>query len=180
MTRVFESIFTTLQLDAMKMYATEDSPSARRSLSRKLNFLLVDDDEICLFIHRRVLDLSGYCSSTHSASNGKTALGILDDAAQGSIPVPDVILLDLEMPIMNGIAFLEAFQKLKCPKKDQIAVVLLTSSVSGRDLAYAKTLGVSQCMSKPLTQEALDALVHKLCGPCCRESANAGRPDNRP
>jgi CheY-like chemotaxis protein len=147
------------------MYATEGPLSAAGlSLGRKLNFLLVDDDEICLFIHRRVLDLSGYCSSAYSACNGKSALEILDHATHGSIPAPDVILLDLEMPIMNGIGFLEAFQKLNSANKDRIAVVLLTSSVSRTDVEYAATLGVSHCLSKPLTQQALDALVHKLYG----------------
>lgn len=129
---------------------------------RKLNFLLVDDDDICQFIHRRVLDLSGYCNSAHSASNGKTALEILHHAAQGAIPLPDVILLDLEMPVMNGIAFLEAFQKLDCADKDKIAVVLLTSSVSGKDLEYARTLGVSLCLSKPLTHDSVDIAVQTL------------------
>ena len=137
------------------------SPS-RIPLRRKLNFLLVDDDDICLFIHRRVLDLSGYCNPAHSASNGKTALEILQHAAQGAVPVPDVILLDLEMPVMNGIAFLEAFQKLDCRNKDQIAIVLLTSSVSARDLEYARTLGVNLFLSKPLTHEALDIAVQTL------------------
>ena len=145
------------------MYATEEPLfAAGLPLSRKLNFLLVDDDDICLFIHRRVLDLSGYCSSPHSATSGKTALEILDLAAQGAMPVPDVILLDLEMPIMNGIAFLEAFQQLDYASNKQRAIVLLTSSVSGRDLDYARTLGVSHCISKPLSQEALDSVVHKL------------------
>lgn len=129
---------------------------------RALNFLLVDDDDICLFIARRVLELTGYCNSAHSASNGKTALEILHRAASGEVPVPDIILLDLDMPIMNGLAFLDAFKNLSCHAKERIAIVLLSSSVSEKDKQYAKSLGVGHCLSKPLTQESLDNVVKSL------------------
>jgi CheY-like chemotaxis protein len=130
--------------------------------NRRLNFLLVDDDDICLFIHRRVLELAGYCNSAHSASNGHSALDILNRAAAGAMPLPDIILLDLDMPSMNGIAFLEAFRNMEYPNKQQIAIVLLTSSVSEKDKAYALSLGVNQCLSKPLTRENLDALMQSI------------------
>lgn len=131
---------------------------------RPLNFLLVDDDDICIFIHRRVLELTGYCGSAHSASNGKTAIEILQRASQGAVPLPDIILLDLDMPLMNGLAFLEAFEKLECRHKQAIAIVLLTSSVSEKEREYAISMGVSHCLSKPLTQESLDKTVSMLFG----------------
>ncbi|MDQ2656248.1 MAG: response regulator [Bacteroidota bacterium] len=131
-------------------------------LRRPLNFLLVDDDDICLFIHRRVLELTDYCRSVHSASNGKTALEILQRAAMGAMPVPDIILLDLDMPLMNGLGFLDAYNKLSCMNKGQIAVVLLTSSVSEKDQEYAFSRGASECLAKPLTQAALNSLVSRL------------------
>ena len=129
---------------------------------RKLNFMLVDDDDICLFIHRRVLELSPYCNSAHSAGNGKTALEILERAAKGDVPVPDIIFLDLDMPIMNGIAFLEAFKSLECANKQHMAIVLLTSSVSEKDREYAMSLGVFKFLSKPFTHEALDSVLDSL------------------
>ena len=141
-----------------KIVGTPQIPVAKR----RLNFLLVDDDDICLFIHRRVLELAGYCNSAHSASNGHTALEILNRAAAGAMPMPDIILLDLDMPCMNGIAFLEAFRRMEYPNKQQIAIVLLTSSVSEKDKMYAMSLGVHQCLSKPLTQEILDAVVQSV------------------
>lgn len=129
---------------------------------RRLNFLLVDDDDICLFIHRRILELSDYCGSAHSATNGKTALEILQRCALGAMPVPDIILLDLDMPTMNGIEFLEAFRNLDCANKEHISIVLLTSSVSEKDKEYALSLGVREYISKPLTEERLNAVVGSL------------------
>lgn len=136
-------------------------------LSRGLNFLLVDDDDICLFIHRRVLELSGYCKSAHLAGNGRSALEMLNHAAMGQVPLPDIILLDLDMPLMNGIAFLEAFNGLDFPHKEQIAIVLLTSSISDADRELALELGASHYLTKPFTLEALHSVVTALfnCNP---------------
>ena len=138
----------------------EENPPV--TTERRLNFLLVDDDDICLFIHRRVLELAGYCKSAHSASNGQTALEILNRAVAGAMPLPDIILLDLDMPFMNGIAFLETFRGMQYPNKERIAIVLLSSSVSEKDKAYAVSLGVHQFLSKPLTQESLNAVVQSI------------------
>lgn len=132
------------------------------SKSRKLNFLLVDDDSICLFIHRRTLELAGCSDTIQSAPHGLRALELLEDAAQGNGPMPDIILLDLDMPIMNGIAFLEAFGRLPMPGKDRIAIVLLTSSLSDKDREYAMSLGAYKYLTKPFTREALDSLVCSL------------------
>lgn len=136
-------------------------------LSRGLNFLLVDDDDICLFIHRRVLELSGYCRSAHSAGNGRSALEILNHAAMGKAPLPDIILLDLDMPLMNGIAFLEAFNGLDFPNKGQIAIVLLTSSLCEADKERALKLGARHYLTKPFMLEALHSVVTALfsCNP---------------
>jgi len=133
-----------------------------QSRHRGLNFLLVDDDDICIFIHRRVLELSGYCKSTHAASNGKRAIDFLNQTKTGRVPVPDVILLDLDMPLMNGIGFLEAFQLLECPDKKRIAIVLLSSTVSDEEKAHAMALGATKCLSKPLTEEALHSMIGSL------------------
>lgn len=138
----------------------EENPTA--ITERRLNFLLVDDDNICQFIHRRVLELAGFCKSAHSASNGQTALEILNRAVAGAMPLPDIILLDLDMPFMNGIAFMETFRRMEYPNKERIAIVLLTSSVSEKDKAYAMSLGVRQCLSKPLTEESLSAVVQSI------------------
>lgn len=148
---------------APPMITTEAPDSSHPVIpAQGLNFLLVDDDDICLFIHRRVLELSGCCKSAHSAKNGKSALEILNRATNGEIPLPDIILLDLDMPLMNGLAFLEAFRHQERPGKQQIAIVLLTSSVSEKDRDYARSLGVKHCLSKPLTPDNLKSTIQTI------------------
>ena len=94
--------YKTLKL---KVHAGSEERVVQQVPARALNFLLVDDDDICLFIHRRVLELTGYCKSIHSASNGKTALEILGRASAGAVALPDIILLDLFAPALDsGVA----------------------------------------------------------------------------
>lgn len=139
-----------------------DVSDCQNPLYRGLNVLLVDDDDICLFIHQRVLEQSGLCRWTHSAGNGQRALDVLSQALDGTLPNPDIIFLDLQMPVMDGIAFLEAFQQLDAEQRQRIAVVLLSSSVSEKERACAASLGATHCLTKPFTHEAFRTVVSSL------------------
>lgn len=140
---------------------TREKPEThyKRPLDRRLNFLLVDDDELCLFIHQRILALTGYCNAPRTARHGKDAIDILNGCADDSQALPDIILLDLEMPTMNGIAFLEAFRQLDHNISLRIPIVLLSSSVRQSDKEYALSLGAVHCLSKPLTKDAIDTVI---------------------
>jgi CheY-like chemotaxis protein len=145
------------------MYHKENPRPADQPPSRgALNFLLVDDDQLCLFIHRRVLQLTGYCNSARVAHHGKHAIDILNKGVSGPEPMPDIILLDLEMPTMGGIAFLQAFHKLDKQSTARIAIVLVSSSASERDKKMAMSLGVVQCLSKPLTRESIEPVIELI------------------
>jgi CheY-like chemotaxis protein len=139
-------------------------------LGRGLNVLLVDDDEICLFIHQRVLEQSGLCRRTYSAGNGRAALDMLDQALADNLPYPDIIFLDLQMPVLDGIGFLKAFQQLHGNQKETTAVVMLSSSVSEKDRAAVASLGVRHCLAKPFTDEVFKTVLNLLYD--WRESTN--------
>ena len=124
-----------------------------------LKILMVDDDEICLFIQKRVVELSAPCCKVQTATNGKIALELLHRAAADKQSLPDIILLDLQMPVMNGTEFMEAFLRADLPGKERIAIVLLTSSVWESDKAYAMSLGVSHYLTKPFTVDSLERLL---------------------
>ena len=134
---------------------------APSGFNRTLNFLLIDDDDVCLFIHRRVLELTSYCNATISVKKAERAIEMLRNASSKDASFPDVILLDLEMPGMNGIAFLKALRELPFDTR-RIAVVLVTSSVCERDKQHALSLGVVQCLSKPLLEEELTPVINLL------------------
>ncbi|MEP2670828.1 MAG: response regulator [Cyclobacteriaceae bacterium] len=123
------------------------------------NVLLVDDDKICNFITETTLNKLGVAKEVHSALNGKEALDLLNSYFQGDVAVPDIIFLDLNMPIMDGFQFIDAFKRLDFPKKESILIVVLTSSINPNDVQKAKSLGINNYMTKPISEEKILELL---------------------
>lgn len=121
--------------------------------------LLVDDDHVFNFLSQKVLEQIGEVNDVHTAVNGKEALGLFNEYYSRGRHLPDIILLDLNMPIMDGFAFLEAFRKLKLPDKERVRIIVVTSSENPRDIARVKNLGVDQYLIKPLNQQNLIAAL---------------------
>ena len=119
------------------------------------NVLVVDDDEIFNFLSKKTLEKMAIAKDVHTALNGRDALDLLNNYYQGSLSAPDVILLDLNMPILDGFGFMEAFKKLKLPNKEKIKIIVVSSSQDPNDIRRSKELGASQYISKPQTEESL-------------------------
>ena len=117
--------------------------------------LLVDDDNIFNFLSTKLLQRSGLANEIHTAANGQEALDLLNRYYTRSSSLPDVILLDLNMPVMDGFAFLEAFQRLKLPRKDAVNIIIVTSSDDARDRERAKEMGITRYLTKPLSEANL-------------------------
>ena len=123
------------------------------------NVLLVDDDTIFNYMNSKLLERSGKAKDVHVAWNGKQALDLFNEYFQGSKALPDIIFLDLSMPVMDGFQFLEAFRKLPVPGKEEVRIVVLSSSLDARDIDKAKQLGVFRFLNKPLREEALTEVM---------------------
>jgi CheY-like chemotaxis protein len=119
------------------------------------NVLLVDDDKIFNFLSEKTLLHMGIANEIHSALNGKEAIDLLNDYFQGSRSMPDIIFLDLNMPIMDGFGFIEAFRRLNLPHKEKVKIIIVTSSQDPRDLARARDLGIEHYLTKPVTEDKL-------------------------
>lgn len=120
------------------------------------NVLLVDDDSIFQFLGKSILGRLGIPKDeVHTALNGEQALNLFNDYYAGTQALPDVILLDLNMPVMDGFGFLEAFRRLNIPNKDQVKIIIVTSSASPDDVNRAMKLGATQYLTKPLKEDML-------------------------
>lgn len=123
------------------------------------NFLLVDDDEIFHLLGIRTLQRAGLTDNQiQTALNGRQALEIFNNPGS---KLPDVILLDLNMPVMNGFEFLEVFGKLSEEKRNDAKVVVLTSSYNPVDIERAMKLGATQYLTKPLTEDMFCAVLER-------------------
>lgn len=130
--------------------------------NKKHTILLVEDDELDIISVQRSLKNLGSAYDLHTAYNGKEALHLLTDHKPRL--VPDVILLDLNMPKMNGIEFLKALRgdnKLK-----HIRVFIMTTSAENTDRMATEELGISGYIIKPLNYndntkraDSMDAFV---------------------
>jgi len=107
--------------------------------------LLIEDDAIEVLKFKRSLSKLEAQHEILEAQNGKEALAILETQK------PHIILLDLNMPKMNGLEFLKRLRSLKL--LDFIPTIILTTSVNSTDLKTAYTLGVAGYILKPLRYE---------------------------
>jgi CheY-like chemotaxis protein len=79
------------------------------------NVLLVDDDVVFTFLNKKIIKSLDFINEIDIAQNGFQAIQLLQKYIQNSKPLPDIILLDLNMPIMDGFGFLQAFSSsAKC------------------------------------------------------------------
>ncbi len=85
----------------------------------KKNVLLVDDDHIFNYLNERIIQRMGFSDEIHSARNGQEAIDLLNRYLSGSSSLPDIIFLDLNMPVMDGFAFIEAFKRMNMPGKEK-------------------------------------------------------------
>jgi CheY-like chemotaxis protein len=126
------------------------------------SILLVDDDETTNFLNQTLIRRAQVTDQILVATNGLEALKVLHDTCTpASAQCPALILLDVNMPVMNGIEFLEAYQKAPLAQQQTIVIVLLTTTVLTRDLERVQQLPIASVLDKPLTSDKLRLLVDR-------------------
>jgi len=119
--------------------------------------LIVDDDETSIFLSERIIERNRFAYEIHTSFNGEEALNFLKancTQMQTSIAAcPEVILLDINMPIMDGFEFMKEFNASTISPNSK--VIILTSSSNPRDVEMAKELGITGYINKPLTDDKI-------------------------
>lgn len=119
--------------------------------------MLIDDSEIDLFIHRRFLELCNFSKELLAYKSAESALDSLK-RLNGETP-PDLIFLDLNMPVVDGFSFLDTFSKLPEKVTNHSRIVVLTSSNSATDREQVFLYrNVIKMITKPIKEADIDAL----------------------
>lgn len=120
--------------------------------SSSSSVLVVDDEPQVVWMLKFSLEAEGY--QTFSARDGRTALDEL------RLHRPQLMLLDIMMPVMDGWSVLEALQSL--PAEDRPRVIVVSARASMRDRAKAVELGADAFVSKPFNVDDLLGVLHSL------------------
>lgn len=122
--------------------------------------LLVDDDKVTNFLTERLIKGLGITRKIKTSLNGEEALLYLaKNCCAFEDGFPELILLDNNMPEMNGIEFMESFNEINFNTNDKVKIVVLTASENPKDKEKLKSLGVKAYINKPLTEEKLMSVL---------------------
>ncbi len=125
--------------------------------------LLVDDDYVSNMLTEEVLKETELFADFQVATNGQEALDYLEITSRTDpAAFPQLILLDLNMPVMDGFEFMEQVTRLKLPYTPEI--IVLTSSNNPTDMARAAAFPIAGYINKPVSVEILLPLIHKSNG----------------
>jgi CheY-like chemotaxis protein len=121
--------------------------------------LLIDDNDIDNFINERMITTNHFGKQVVVKNSGEAALSYLRQHEGEPSILPQVIFLDLNMPVMDGFAFLEEYDKFPETVKKNCHVIVLSSSISPEDINRASTNPhVVKYVNKPLSEKYLEAI----------------------
>ena len=128
-------------------------------MNKKIRIMLIDDNKIDLFIHNEFIRKLNIASSVSQYSFAREALDFLQH--NDALAWPELILLDIHMPIMNGFDFLEEYGKLPMNLRQNCKIVIVSSSLDTGDKMKAKENSfIVELFEKPLnTKKLMDLLT---------------------
>jgi CheY-like chemotaxis protein len=129
-------------------------------MSQLKRILLIDDDFVTNFINENLINEMGIAEEIICLKNGKEAIDFFRNRDAEQLPI-DIVFLDLNMPVMDGFQFMEAYHQLDEKSNSKVIVAMLTSSTIEKEKEIADKLGVQEHLNKPLTREKINQLLLK-------------------
>lgn len=121
--------------------------------------MLIDDNEIDNLINQKMIEAASVTENIYTHTGAKSAIEFLRNMEKMDMAdkvLPDVIFLDIDMPLMDGFQFLDEFEKLSPTAKKKCKIVMLTSSINPQDFNRSKKYSnVKLYLNKPLSHESI-------------------------
>lgn len=125
--------------------------------------MLIDDNEIDNLINQKMIESADITQYTYTHTGAKSAIEFLKNIErleEAEQVLPDLILLDIDMPLMDGFQFLDEFEKLTNVAKNKCKIGMLTSSINPQDFNRSKKYSIVKFfLNKPLSQESIKKLI---------------------
>ena len=132
-------------------------------MNNNLNVCVVDDDEIFQFTMNLSLKSLGSVGKVRIFDDGLEAIDFMLDNINDQQELPDIIFLDINMPVMDGFQFMEEYIKIKPKVGKKITIYMVSSSVDPVDIEKAKLISdISDYIIKPIKQNQLKLLLEGL------------------
>lgn len=123
-------------------------------MSSVKNIFLIDDDTTFAFLTKRIILKTGIVTKINEFGDGQDAIEFLEKNIDHTEVLPDVIFLDLNMPIMDGWEFLEEYVTFEQKINKKIKLYIVSSSISPHDIERAKHFSVvTDFIIKPIIKE---------------------------
>ena len=132
-------------------------------MNSEVTFVLIDDSPIDVMVHKVILTKQLNAVNIIHFENAKKGIEYIKETHTAETKNKTIILLDVQMPVMTGIEFLQHFEKLDKKITDQLEIVVISSTVNKEEInSISANPSVRKFISKPLTKEN-STVIADLC-----------------
>ena len=127
------------------------------------NFIIIDDSRLDCFIAEKIIQNSGTYSSVKSYMEATEAYEAIKNGLIGDDSIITIIILDIQMPVMNGFQFVEVFEQLPKEIQSKFAIFLFSSSINENDKNRLDNYpSIIRFYSKPISKDTVAQMIEQI------------------